>query len=65
MEDIQLTIDPSDYSLLTDLYQLTMGACYAGEGLDQRWASFELFPVVCQPVLAIRSQWVWLKLWTT
>ena len=30
-------------SLLTDLYELTMAACYAGEGLDQRWASFELF----------------------
>ena len=30
-------------SLLTDLYELTMAACYAGEGLDQRPASFELF----------------------
>lgn len=30
------------YGLLTDLYQLTMTACYAGEGLDQRMASFEL-----------------------
>lgn len=34
---------PEDYGLLTDLYQLTMAACYAGEGLDQRPASFELF----------------------
>ena len=34
---------PQDYSLLTDLYQLTMSACYVGEGLDQRRASFELF----------------------
>ena len=34
---------PEDYSLLTDLYQLTMSACYVGEGLDQRRASFELF----------------------
>lgn len=42
-EDIQLTLGPSDYSLLTDLYQLTMGACYAGEGLDTAPASFELF----------------------
>ncbi len=33
----------SDYSLLTDLYQLTMTACYVGEQLDQRPASFELF----------------------
>ncbi len=32
-----------DYSLLTDLYQLTMAACYVGEGVDQRRASFELF----------------------
>lgn len=30
-------------SLLTDLYQLTMAACYVGEQLDQRPASFELF----------------------
>jgi nicotinate phosphoribosyltransferase len=28
---------------LTDLYQLTMAACYTGEGLAQRPASFELF----------------------
>lgn len=42
MEDQELTIKPEDYSLLTDLYQLTMGACYVGEGLDQRRASFEL-----------------------
>ncbi|MEB3269777.1 MAG: nicotinate phosphoribosyltransferase [Leptolyngbya sp.] len=34
---------PEDYSLLTDLFQLTMSACYVGEGLDQRRASFELF----------------------
>ncbi len=33
----------ADYSLLTDLYQLTMTACYVGEQLDQRPASFELF----------------------
>jgi len=36
-------ICPEDYSLLTDLYQLTMTACYVGEGVDQRRASFELF----------------------
>jgi nicotinate phosphoribosyltransferase len=38
-----LSVSPADYSLLTDLYQLTMAACYVGENLDQRWASFELF----------------------
>ncbi|MEM9504016.1 MAG: nicotinate phosphoribosyltransferase, partial [Cyanobacteria bacterium P01_E01_bin.43] len=38
-----LLVAPEDYSLLTDLYQLTMSACYVGEGLDQRRASFELF----------------------
>ncbi len=38
-----LTPSPADYSLLTDLYQLTMAACYVGEELDGRWASFELF----------------------
>jgi len=38
-----LQVFPEDYSLLTDLYQLTMSACYVGEGLDQRRASFELF----------------------
>jgi nicotinate phosphoribosyltransferase len=36
-------ISAEDYSLLTDLYQLTMAACYVGEGVDQRRASFELF----------------------
>jgi len=43
VEDQELTLLPDDYSLLTDLYQLTMTACYVGEGLDQRRASFELF----------------------
>lgn len=38
-----LSLDPGDASLLTDLYQLTMAACYRGEGIDQRPASFELF----------------------
>lgn len=42
-EDQELSITPEDYSLLTDLYQLTMVACYTGEKLDQRQASFELF----------------------
>jgi nicotinate phosphoribosyltransferase len=42
VEDRELTVNPEDYSLLTDLYQLTMAACYVGEGLDQRRASFEL-----------------------
>jgi len=32
-----------DLSLLTDLYQVTMAACYVGEGLEARSASFELF----------------------
>ena len=39
----ELTISDSDYSLLTDLYQLTMAACYKGEKVDQKRASFELF----------------------
>ena len=43
LEDRELTVSPADYSLLTDLYQLTMAACYVGEGLDDRPASFELF----------------------
>ncbi|MBD2297238.1 nicotinate phosphoribosyltransferase [Nostoc sp. FACHB-190] len=38
-----LTISAADYSLFTDLYQLTMAACYVGEGLEQKQASFELF----------------------
>jgi len=38
-----LQVLPEDYGLLTDLYQLTMSACYVGEGVDQRRASFELF----------------------
>ncbi|NJN87153.1 MAG: nicotinate phosphoribosyltransferase [Leptolyngbyaceae cyanobacterium SL_7_1] len=43
MNHPDLTPYPDDYSLLTDLYQLTMSACYVGEQLDQRSASFELF----------------------
>jgi nicotinate phosphoribosyltransferase len=43
MINSELIICPENYSLLTDLYQLTMSACYVGEGLDQRPASFELF----------------------
>lgn len=43
MDSQTLLMAPEDYGLLTDLYQLTMAACYVGEGLDQRWASFELF----------------------
>ncbi|MBD2776817.1 nicotinate phosphoribosyltransferase [Iningainema tapete] len=39
----ELTLCAGDYSLLTDLYQLTMAACYTGEGIEQRQASFELF----------------------
>jgi nicotinate phosphoribosyltransferase len=42
LADPGLSVTPDDYSLLTDLYQLTMSACYQGEGLDQRWSSFEL-----------------------
>ena len=43
LEDQELTLGAEDYSLLTDLYQLTMAACYTGEGLSTRSASFELF----------------------
>ncbi|WP_445244454.1 nicotinate phosphoribosyltransferase [Microcoleus sp. OTE_8_concoct_300] len=43
LEDQELTVSSADYSLLTDLYQLTMAACYVGEGIDGRAASFELF----------------------
>jgi nicotinate phosphoribosyltransferase len=39
----QLNITSEDYCLLTDLYQLTMAACYVGESLADRPASFELF----------------------
>ena len=38
----ELTVTPADYSLLTDLYELTMAACYVGEGIEQKRASFEL-----------------------
>lgn len=41
--DMELNIYPEEYSLLTDLYQLTMAACYTGEELAQTPASFELF----------------------
>jgi nicotinate phosphoribosyltransferase len=39
----ELNLSTEDYSLLTDLYQLTMAACYTGEGIEQKRASFELF----------------------
>jgi len=39
----ELIVTPEDYSLLTDLYELTMAACYVGEGMEQQRASFELF----------------------
>lgn len=39
----ELNLCPEDYSLLTDLYQLTMAACYTGEGIEQKPASFEMF----------------------
>ncbi|NEO90584.1 MAG: nicotinate phosphoribosyltransferase [Moorea sp. SIO3G5] len=42
-KDQELIPTAKDYSLLTDLYQLTMTACYTGEGLAQKPASFELF----------------------
>ncbi|MEA5449402.1 nicotinate phosphoribosyltransferase [Leptolyngbya sp. CCNP1308] len=38
-----LLATPDNYGLLTDLYQLTMVSCYAGEGQADRRASFELF----------------------
>lgn len=38
-----LLVNPEDYGLLTDLYQLTMASCYVGEGMADRRASFELF----------------------
>ncbi|MEL6469725.1 MAG: nicotinate phosphoribosyltransferase [Cyanobacteria bacterium J06623_4] len=38
-----LLVAPSEYGLLTDLYQLTMSACYLGEGIHEKIASFELF----------------------
>jgi nicotinate phosphoribosyltransferase len=37
------SLSSQDCSLLTDLYQLTMTACYVGESLDRSTASFELF----------------------
>jgi nicotinate phosphoribosyltransferase len=38
-----LTLLADEYGLLTDLYQLTMSACYVGEHLNEKPASFELF----------------------
>ncbi|NJN73047.1 MAG: nicotinate phosphoribosyltransferase [Limnothrix sp. RL_2_0] len=38
-----LDITAADYSLLTDLYQLTMSACYVGENLAETPAHFEMF----------------------
>ncbi len=38
-----LNIATDEYGLLTDLYQLTMGACYVHQECDRKRASFELF----------------------
>ncbi|MGA1623662.1 MAG: nicotinate phosphoribosyltransferase [Synechocystis sp.] len=38
-----LGLQDADLGLLTDLYQLTMAACYVGEGIADKPASFELF----------------------
>jgi nicotinate phosphoribosyltransferase len=38
-----LYLSAEECSLLTDLYQLTMTACYVGEGIEESRASFELF----------------------
>lgn len=43
MQHSLLTLNREDNSLLTDLYQLTMNACYIGEGIAEHRASFELF----------------------
>ena len=40
---VSLTVSSQDYSFLSDLYELTMGACYVGEGIAEQPASFELF----------------------
>jgi nicotinate phosphoribosyltransferase len=42
-EDDELTVSSEDYNLLTDLYQLTMTACYTGEGIQDTPACFEMF----------------------
>lgn len=42
LKNPELNLCATDYSLLTDLYQLTMAACYTGEGVEQCRASFEL-----------------------
>ena len=42
-QNSELNLISEDYSLLTDLYQLTMVTCYVGEGIEQKQASFELF----------------------
>ncbi|MEY2985471.1 MAG: hypothetical protein RLZZ568_2088, partial [Cyanobacteriota bacterium] len=38
-----LGLQDVDLGLVTDLYQLTMAACYLGEGIGDKPASFELF----------------------
>jgi nicotinate phosphoribosyltransferase len=39
----QLMPNHDNYALLTDLYQLTMGACYDHQGIADKPAAFELF----------------------
>jgi nicotinate phosphoribosyltransferase len=42
-QNSELNICHENYSLLTDLYELTMAACYVGEEIEQKRACFELF----------------------
>ncbi|MEM1427237.1 MAG: nicotinate phosphoribosyltransferase, partial [Cyanobacteria bacterium P01_H01_bin.130] len=39
----ELMVSAGDRALLVDLYQLTMGACYWGEGIAEKTAKFEVF----------------------
>ncbi len=38
-----LNVNTEDNALLTDLYQLTMTACYVGREIAHKTACFELF----------------------
>ncbi len=53
----RLSVAHDEYGLLTDLYQLTMSACYLGESIATKLSSFELFtrrlPAGCGYLIAM------------
>ncbi len=48
-----LNLTPEEYGLLTDLYQLTMTACYVGKNWSSKTLALNCLPVAYRRTLAI------------